>query len=468
MINTRKQIRLNAFTMCSPAHYSPGLWRHPRNKILEYNSLSYWTELAKILENGLFDAIFFADGIGVHDAYGGDYKAAVKHAAQIPVNDPLLLVSAMAAVTNHLGFCVTATTTYDPPFLLARRFSTLDHLTNGRIGWNIVTGYLDSGAKALGHPGIAPRSQRYEAARDYMEVVYKLWEGSWDNGAVVLEQDTGFYADPEKVHRIHHQGPYYQCDAVHTAEPSPQRTPLLYQAGSSDQGRDFAARHAECVFIGGPTPQTIEPIVKDIRRRTVALGRRPYDLLIYMGITVIVAPTTAEAESRYDEYLSYVEPEGALALFSGWTGIDFSSHDLDAPVQSVLNEASSMSMLDSFTRIDPLRRWTLREIVSHNAIGGRGPVIVGDPETVADTLEKWVADTGIDGFNLAHAITPDGYRDFVTLVVPVLQERGIFKKEYRPGTIREKLFTNSRATLDISHPAAQFRASPARAGKPDI
>ena len=460
MTRDKKQIRLNAFTMCSPAHYSPGLWRHPRDRVLEYKSLSYWTELAKTLESGFFDGIFFADVLGVYDIFQGDYKAAVKHSAQIPINDPLLLISAMAAATEHLGFCVTVTTTYEPPLLLARRFSTLDHLTNGRVGWNIVTGYQDSGAKAVGHSEIAPRNQRYEAAEDYMEVVYKLWEGSWDDDAVVLDESTGVYADPDKVHRIRHQGPFYQCDAVHTVEPSPQRTPLLYQAGSSDRGRDFAARHAECVFIGGPTPQTIRPIVKDLRRRTEAFGRSPDDLLIYMGITVIVAPTTAEAQAKYDEYLSYVNLEGALALFSGWTGIDFATHDIDAPVKSLVNETSSMSMLDSFTRIDPDRSWTLREIVAHNAIGGRGPVIIGDPETVADHLEKWIADTDIDGFNLAHAITPDGYRDFVELVVPVLQSRGIFKTAYQPGTIREKFFDNGQATVIRSHPAYGFRSSP--------
>lgn len=457
MSDNRKQIRLNAFAMCSPAHYSPGLWRHPRDRVLEYKTLPYWTELARTLEDGFFDAVFFADGIGAYDVFGGDYKAAVKHAAQIPINDPLLLVSAMAAATRHLAFCVTATTTYDPPFLLARRFSTLDHLTDGRIGWNIVTGYLESGSKALGHTGIAPRNQRYEAAEDYMEVVYKLWEGSWEDGAVTLDRGTGFYANPEKVHRIHHQGLFYQCDAVHTAEPSPQRTPLLYQAGSSDAGRSFAARHAECVFIGGPTPQTIAPIVKDLRRRTESFGRSPNDLLIYMGITVIVAPTVAEAKSKFEEYLSYVNLEGALTLFSGWTGIDFSHYDLDAPVRSLETEASSMSMLDSFTRIDPDRIWTLREIVAHNAIGGRGPVIVGDPMTVADALQKWMDDTDIDGFNLAHAITPDGYRDFIELVVPVLQDRGIFKTAYKHGTIREKLFGRSQATVLPSHPASHFR-----------
>lgn len=462
---TPKQIRFNAFTMCSPVHYSPGLWRHPRDNALRYKDLSYWTELAKTLEAGLFDGIFFADGIGVNDVFGGDYKAAVRHAAQVPKNDPLMLIAAMAAVTEHLGFCATATMSYEPPFLLARRFSTLDHLTRGRIGWNIVTGYYDSGARAMGRSGIASRDHRYEAAEDYMELVYKLWEGSWEDGSVVADQRTGFYADPDKVHRIRHEGPHFRCDAIHMSEPSPQRTPVLFQAGSSDRGRDFAARHAECVFIGGPTPRTIAPIVADIRRRAALAGRNPAELLFFMGLTVTVGRSTDEARAKFDEYAAFVNYEGALALFSGWTGIDFSRHDPDAPLAASLNDSSSSSMIDSFTRIDPDRVWTLREVVAHNAIGGRGPVIVGDPESVADQIEAWVRDTDIDGFNLAYAITPDGYREFIELVVPVLQRRGRFKTSYDQGTLREKLHGSGRRLLADPHPGTGFRHPPALANR---
>src|SRR5665213_215285 len=333
MLSGMKEIRLNAFEMNCVGHQSPGLWAHPRDRATHYTDLDYWTSLARTLERGLFDGIFLADVLGIYDVYGGGPEAALRHAVQVPVNDPLLVIPAMAAVTGHLGFGVTCTLSYEPPYPLARRMSTLDHLTKGRAGWNIVTGYLNSAATGMGLAQQPRHDQRYEIAEEYMEVVYKLWEGSWEDGAVVRDPVRRIFADPAKIHRIDHQGPFYRVDAIHLCEPSPQRTPVLYQAGASTRGRAFAADHAECVFINGPSKKVIGGIVADIRRRAAASGRDPKDLLIYTMMTVITDRTREAALEKFRDYQRYVSPDGALALMSGWTGIDFSALPKNEPIR---------------------------------------------------------------------------------------------------------------------------------------
>jgi FMN-dependent oxidoreductase (nitrilotriacetate monooxygenase family) len=236
-----KEIILNAFDMNCVGHIQQGLWTHPRDRSSSYTDLQYWTDYARMLEAGLFDGVFFADVVGVYDVYGGNADAALRGAVQVPVNDPTLLIPAMAAVTQHLGFGVTSNLIVEQPFLFARRMSTLDHLTRGRVGWNIVTGYLDSASRAIGLTGQMAHDDRYDLADEYMELVYKLWECSWEQGAVLRDRERGIYVDPSKVHVIHHHGKQYRVDAMHLCEPSPQRTPVLYQAGSSARGKQFAA-----------------------------------------------------------------------------------------------------------------------------------------------------------------------------------------------------------------------------------
>src|SRR5216684_1767163 len=335
-----KEIRLNAFEMNCVGHQSPGLWAHPRDRSANYTDLDYWTELAQTLERGRFDGIFLADVVGIYDVYGGSPAAALRHAVQVPVNDPVLLIPAMAAATEHLGFGVTCTLSYEPPYPLARRMSTLDHLTNGRIGWNIVTGYLDSAAAGMGIGVQARHDQRYEIADEYMEVVYKLWEGSWADDAVPRDRARRIFADPAKIRRVQHTGQFYRLDAIHLSEPSPQRTPVLYQAGASTRGRAFAAAHAECVFINGPSPQVVAAQVVDLRRRAVANGRDPADLMIFTLATVIAGRSEAEAREKHAEYRRYADPEAALALFSGWTGVDFSRFRPDDELRYIETEAS--------------------------------------------------------------------------------------------------------------------------------
>jgi FMN-dependent oxidoreductase (nitrilotriacetate monooxygenase family) len=334
-----KEIRLNAFDMNCVAHQSSGMWTHPRDRSWTYKDLDYWVDLARLLERGRFDGIFIADVLGVYDVYEGSADVALRNATQVPVNDPFLLIPAMAHVTEHLGFGVTGTLSYEAPFQFARRMSTLDHLTKGRAGWNIVTGYLESAAKGAGLDKQTGHDLRYDIADEYMQVVYKLWEGSWDDDAVVRDRERGVFTQAEKVRKIHHKGDYYIVDAIHLCEPSPQRTPVLYQAGTSGKGRDFAARHAECVFMAAPSKQIVTRSVADIRRRAAAHGRGPAEILIFALITVIVAPTEAAAKSKHEEYRSYVNHEGALTLVSGWTGIDFSKYALDDVVRYIENDA---------------------------------------------------------------------------------------------------------------------------------
>jgi alkanesulfonate monooxygenase len=451
-----KHIRLNAFDMNCVGHQSPGLWTHPRDRSDTYNTLEYWTDLATTLERGLFDAIFLADVLGIYDVYQGSPRTALENAVQIPVNDPLMLIPAMAVVTRNLGFGVTCALSYEHPYPFARRMSTLDHLTRGRIGWNIVTGYLESAARGMGRAEQTGHDERYAIAEDYMLAVYKLWEASWEDSAVLRDRAGGRFADANKIHRITHDGPYFKLDAIHLSEPSPQRTPVLYQAGASTRGRRFAADHAECVFINGPSKKVIGGIVADIRRRAAASGRDPADLVIYTMMTVITGQTREAALEKFRDYQGYVSADGALALMSGWTGVDFSKLPRNEPLR--FQSANAMtSALEAFTTADPDRQWTVAEIARHAGIGGRGPVIVGSYRDVADEFEDWVRETGVDGFNLAYAVTPETFVDIVDLVVPELQRRGLYKTEYAPGTLREKLYGPGRARLPDSHPAARVR-----------
>jgi FMN-dependent oxidoreductase (nitrilotriacetate monooxygenase family) len=451
-----KQIRLNAFAMNCVAHQSPGLWTHPRDRTRDYNRLPYWIHLARTLERGRFDGLFLADVLGVYDVFGGSPDAALRNATQVPVNDPLLLISAMAAVTQNLGFGVTCTLSYEPPYPFARRMSTLDHLTEGRVGWNIVTGYLDSAARGAGKEKQTAHDDRYDVADEYMEVVYKLWESSWEDDAALRDQVSGVFVDPAKVHRVHHDGANYRLDAIHLSEPSPQRTPVLYQAGTSPRGRLFAAQHAECVFMSGPSAKVIAPRVAAIRAAAREAGRNGAEILMFSMMTVVLGRTEAEAAAKYADYRRHINHEGALTLMSGWTGVDFSTYDLDQEVRHVQNDAGRTAM-DNITRADPDRVWTVREVAEHVGIGGIGPVVVGTAGAVVDQIEAWVEQTDVDGLNLAFAISPGDFEDVVDLLVPELVRRGRYKDAYQPGTLREKLFGAGRARLAAPHPATRYR-----------
>jgi FMN-dependent oxidoreductase (nitrilotriacetate monooxygenase family) len=268
-------IILNGFSMNSVSHVNYGLWRHPRDQTHRYTTIDYWVELAQILDRGRFDTFFLADALGLLDTHGGSAAASLRTGTQSPLDDPLLLVSALAAATTDLGFGVTVSTTYEHPYLLARKFTTLDHLTGGRVAWNVVTSQLDSAARNLGLSRQIPHDERYDRADEFLDVVFKLWEGSWEDGAVVRDREAGVYTDPDKVHGIGHAGRYFSVPDAHLSEPSLQRTPMLLQAGGSPRGQEFAARHAEVVFVAGADADGIRRQVDAIRTSAAEQGRDP-------------------------------------------------------------------------------------------------------------------------------------------------------------------------------------------------
>jgi long-chain alkane monooxygenase len=453
---SKKKILLNAFDMNCVGHINHGLWTHPRDQSTDYRKLSYWTNLAKLLEKGLFDGLFIADIVGAYDIYQQSVDVTLNESVQLPVNDPMMLVSAMAAATQHLGFGITVNLTYEPPYLLARRFSTLDHLTDGRIGWNIVTGYLDSAARAMGLTEQIAHDERYDRADEYLDVLYKLWEGSWEDDAVVRNRDARQFADPAKVHKVNHHGRYYNVEGYHLCEPSPQRTPVLFQAGSSGRGQAFAIRHAECVFVSSQSKEGTRKLVDALRDQAAQAGRDPADLKIFMGITVVVGRTTEEAEAKFEEYARYASPEAGLAHFAAGTGIDYSKFDLDDELDPPGGH-KSRGIESSVQRVtDGKSGWTVRRLLDQLKLGGRYTTIVGNPVEVADALESWVEEAGVDGFNLTRTVTPASYEDFIDLVIPELQARGAYKTSYADGTLREKLFGGG-ARLPDQHAGASFR-----------
>lgn len=292
----RRHIHVNAFHMNCVGHIHHGLWAHPQDRSTEYHTLKYWTDIAQTLERGLFDGLFMADVIGYYDVYQQGVDVTLRQGIQLPVNNPWLLVSAMAAVTQHLGFGLTATVGAHHPYTFARDVSTLDQLTGGRVGWNIVTGYVDSGARGLGLDGLGAHDRRYDQADDFLTLAYKLWEGSWHDDAVRADKAQRLYVQPDKVQPIAHEGPYYRAHAIHMSAPSPQRTPVLFQAGTSARGMQFAGQHGEGIFIGASSPEAARETSRKLRAAAVAAGRRADDVKIYVGLAgAIACPITTPA-----------------------------------------------------------------------------------------------------------------------------------------------------------------------------
>jgi len=451
------RIHFNAFDMSCIMHQSPGLWARPGDQSVRYKDLGYWVELAKTLEAAKFDGLFIADVLGVYDTYQGSRDASVRRAMQVPVHDPLLQISAMAAATEKLGFGVTVSATYEQPYALARRFSTLDHLTKGRVAWNIVTSYLDGAARNLGLDRQISHDERYEIAEEAVDVCYQLWEGSWQDDAVVADTERQVYADPSKVHEIGHKGTYFNVPGIHLCEPSPQRTPVIWQAGTSPRGRAFAARHAEAVFTVAPTTAILRGYVDDIRKVAGEEGRDPRSIKIFTEITIVTAATEQEARDKYQEMLNWTDYEGALAFYAGVTGVDLSQLDPHEPLEYVDTDSARFA-LEIFSKADPDRTWTSDEVAKFIGIGAMGPVLVGSPSTVADELERWIDDANIDGFNLAYAVTPGTFEDFAEFIVPELQRRGRYWDDYDESTtVRERLYGVGHKLVRDDHPAAVHR-----------
>jgi FMN-dependent oxidoreductase (nitrilotriacetate monooxygenase family) len=454
-----KQIILNAFEMTSAMHNSHGLWKHPKSKRHRgYKDLDYWLEYAKLLERGKFDAVFFADVLGVYDTYQQSKEPSIRDGLQFPVNDGALIIPAMASVTQHLSFAITVSTTYEPPFGNARRFSTLDHLTKGRVAWNVVTSYLPNAARNFGLKDMIKHDKRYEIADEFLEVSYKLWESSWEDGAVTEDSESETLIESSKIHEIHHTGEFFSVEGPHLSEPSLQRTPVIYQAGTSERGREFAAKHAECVFIGGPTPERVRYYTEEIKKLATKYGRNPDHVKVITFLNVVVAETTEEAEAKFEEYNRLWSADAAKSQFGGASGYDlaeYTKEELENPFEFKKTEHGHYKAA-SLTK-DTARQLKVKEALARLEQLDRENYIVGNPTEVADGIQKLFEESGVDGFNLNHLVTPGDLEDFVNLVVPILQERGLYKTEYKQGTLREKLFDHGSSLLTEDHPASQYR-----------
>jgi FMN-dependent oxidoreductase (nitrilotriacetate monooxygenase family) len=452
---TTDVMHLNLFTMDAVEHVTVGSWRYPGDQSARYADTDYWTAVARTAERGGFDGIFFADVRGIYDVYGDSSEPAVEKAVQTPSNDPAYLIPAMAEATDHLGFAVTKSTSYNHPYQLARELSTLDHVTDGRVAFNVVTSFLESAAANLGLSGRIDHDERYDRADEFMDVCYALWEDSWADDAVVRDREAGRYTDPGKVHAVDHEGEYFEVPGPHGCEPSPQRTPVLYQAGSSDRGRAFAARNAEAVFVSQPTSEKVQSYVADLRERAASYGRDPDDLMFFPGVVPIVAATEELAEAKRASYEDHVDVEGVLALLSGFVDLDLSALDPDQRIERIETEAIQ-GTVDAFAGGES--EWTVREMAEFAGLGTTSPVVVGTPEQVADELEWWYREVGVDGFNVKEVVRPDTLVDFVDLVVPELRERGLVRESYAGDTLRGNLLGRDR--LAEAHPGRTAGAGP--------
>ena len=434
------------------SHIQQGLWVRDDTRQLEYAQLDPWVELAEILEKGCFDALFLADVVGVYDTYKGGPETSITQGMQIPANDPALLISAMAHATENLGFAFTSSVFQAHPFTFARQMSTLDHLTRGRIAWNIVTTYLPNAGSNFGLGGLPPHDDRYDLADEYLEVTYKLWEGSWEDDAVLGDTKLGIYADPAKVHPINHVGKHYDVAGPHLSEPSPQRTPLLFQAGSSTRGRSFAAKHAECIFISESRESLSgdASVITDVRTQATRQGRHPEDILFFQGVSPVVGGTEEEAKAKEAEYIEQFSTEGSLAHLSGGVGVDLGVIDLDQPLDMIDGQAMRGSV-KSLIESAPDKTRTFRDLIRSRLAG---QFLTGAPEQIADALQEWQG-MGVDGFNVVYSVTPGTFVDFIDAVVPILQARGLMQREYTPGPLRQKIFGDPK--LPERHVAAGYR-----------
>jgi FMN-dependent oxidoreductase (nitrilotriacetate monooxygenase family) len=448
----KKQLFLNLFEMACVSHITHGLWPLPGNQRHRFDELGYWLELAQLLEDGGFDGVFLADVVGAYDTFRGGPETALREGLQSPNLDPLLLIPAMAAVTERLHFGATFSTTYEPPFAFARRMSTLDHLTKGRVGWNVVTSYLPNAARNFGLDGEVPHDLRYEYADEYLDVLYKLWEGSWDDDAVVNDRERKVFTDPSKVRYIDHVGERHRVAGPHIVHPSPQRTPVIFQATGSPAGIEFAGRHAEVVFTGGRTSEEFQRAADGMRSAAVRHGREAGDVKFIAMAGVIVGRTEEEAADKWRLYQQHASLDGILAHSS--LPVDLTAFPRDITVREALLRAEVLPDAVPFLPLDRTVGQAL-DFIS----GSRDDrfLAVGTPKVVADAIERWLDEDGLDGINLRQYHSFDTARDFAELVVPELRKRGRLPEAgAKPTTLRERLF-GAGDRLPDRHIAARYR-----------
>ncbi|MQA14886.1 MAG: NtaA/DmoA family FMN-dependent monooxygenase [Pseudonocardiaceae bacterium] len=431
---------LVAFMQASNVSVYSGSWRYPASEH-GFLDLRYYQKIARTLEEGTFDLMFFDDRLAMPAIYGNSVAEAVRYGARPVKLDLTAVLGVAAAATDHLGLGATYSTTYYPPYHVARTFATLDHLSGGRAAWNVVTSVNDAEARNFGVEAHLDHDARYDRAEEFIQVVSRLWD-SWEDDALVLDREAGEFADPSKVHELHHKGPYFQVRGPLTVPRPPQGRPPIIQAGSSGRGRDFAARWADLIFTGDPSLQVAQEHYRDQKDRIAAHGRDPDAVRVLPMAYTIVGETEAAAREKEDVFLNrLVHPMASLALLSELTNYDFSGHSLDDPVTDELIESVSgvRGLVQGVRRHVGDATLTLRMLASHRATLLQGPRFVGTGPQVAEQMQQWFDDEACDGFVLAATHLPGTFEEFVRMAVPELRRRGVFRSEYTGTTLREHL-----------------------------
>lgn len=423
----RKQFHLNAFLMGVGHHEAA--WRHPRTEERRVLDVRHFQELGRIAERGKLDSVFFADGLAI----GPRIKRNT-----LAVFEPVTLLAAIAAATERVGLIATASTTYNEPFNLARKFASLDHISSGRAGWNIVTSGNEDEAFNFGFDAIPEHARRYERAQEFVDVTVRLWD-SWESSAIVLDPDEGVFADPDKVHTIDYTSDRFRVRGPLNSPRSPQGRPLLVQAGSSESGRDFAAHYAEAVFTAQRSLAEGQAFYRDLKARLPKYGRSADELKVLPGLVPFIADTREEALALEQEFTDLISPDYALRQLSALLGVDLTEHALDAPLPPLPAESEIEGGKSRFTLVKELaerENLTVRQLIGKLG-GGRGHrTFAGTPTDIADELQSWFENGAADGFNIMPPYLPGGLEDFVDRVVPILQERGLFRTDYTATTLR--------------------------------
>ena len=425
-------MHLNLF-IHSRGHHEAS-WRHPGSSPLSVFDIRYYQDLARKAEAGLFDSIFLADQLALQDDIAQGPRTGL---------EPLSVLSALAVSTERIGLIATASTTYTEPFNLARQFASLDHISKGRIGWNIVTSWLATAAANFSGEGQLSHAERYARGEEYMAVVKGLWD-SWAADALIDDRASGQYAKADRIRRLEHAGTYYSVAGPLNLPRSPQGRPVLVQAGSSETGRAFAARHADAIFTAQLEPETAQAFYADVKGRVKSEGRNPDRVLILPGLSPLIASSEAEADRMVSELGDLTDPEVGRKRLSGrFGGFDFSHLPLDTPLRPEdFPDPATIEAARSRTEIviDMVRKdkLTLRQVLSHLA-GARGHyTFAGTPERVADIMEEWYRSKACDGFNVMPPLLPACVETFIEQVVPILRERGLFRHEYAGPTLRDQ------------------------------
>lgn len=432
----KRQIKLGAFIPTTSQHAAG--WRHPESRPEQHLSLDYAIELAKTAEKGLFDAYFLADGLSVR--WGSAAEGALGLGDKGVGFEPVTLFAALSAVTRHIGFIATASTTYEDPYLLARKFASLDHISQGRAAWNVVTTASPDTARNFGLEQHPDPKTRYQRADEFIEVTQKLWD-SWEDDAFIYNKESGQFFDADKLHEPQHQGKYFSVGGALNVSRPPQGYPVIVQAGQSEDGRELAGKYAEVIFTAQQNLADAQEFYRDVKSRLLKYGRHPDDLKIMPGVSIFVAKTEQEAQEKYDLLNSLIHPQVGLSLLSGLSGgINLNKYDLDAPFPQLedadLNFSSRQQMMIDIAR---KHHFSIRELYQYIASARGHWTLIGTPEQVVDQLQTWFENEAADGFNVLPPSTPAGLNDFVELIVPELQRRGLFRTEYEGTTLRENL-----------------------------